>query len=127
MGAGMLPWREISRSFERRRFIDDEPAGPSRRRFSYGRSPTFIEMHRARGTITQALIDSGIADHARRRIAISARPPTVVEAELLGIPRRMPLLVSRRLNIDGFGRPLEYGISRSATEVEIDFPEPERG
>jgi DNA-binding GntR family transcriptional regulator len=84
-------------------------------------------MYQARGTITQTLIDSGVPDYTRRRTAISARLPTILEAEQLSMPRHVPLLVHRYLNIDGVGLPLEYGISRSMTEVEIDFPEPERG
>jgi uncharacterized lipoprotein YehR (DUF1307 family) len=36
----------------------------------------------------------------------------------------VPLLVQRYVNIDGLGRPLEYGVSRAANEVEIDFPGP---
>jgi len=111
---------------ERRRLIDDEPTGLSQHHFSQDRFPTFIEMYRARGTITQTLIDSGIPDYTRRRTAISARLPTAQEAEQLRVPRHVPLLIHRYLNIDGLGRPLEYGISRSTTEVEIDFPEPER-
>ncbi|MGZ6016209.1 MAG: phosphonate metabolism transcriptional regulator PhnF [Phenylobacterium sp.] len=111
---------------ERRRFIDDEPTGLSQHHFSHDRFPTFIEMYRSRGTITQTLIDSGVPDYTRRRTSISARLPTVQEAEQLHIPRHVPLLVHRYLNIDGLGRPLEYGISRSTTEVEIDFPEPDR-
>jgi phosphonate metabolism transcriptional regulator PhnF len=111
---------------ERRRFIDDEPTGLSQHHFSRDRFPTFIEMYRSRGTITQTLIDSGVPDYTRRRTSISARLPTVQEAEHLHIPRHVPLLVHRYLNIDGLGRPLEYGISRSTTEVEIDFPEPDR-
>nr|QQZ51109.1 UTRA domain-containing protein [Phenylobacterium glaciei] len=96
---------------ERRRFIDDEPTGISQHHFSHDRFPTFIEMYRARGSITQTLIDSGIPDYTRRRTAISARLPTADEAEQLHIPRHVPLLVHRYLNIDGLGRPLEYGIS----------------
>lgn len=111
---------------ERRRFIDDEPTGISQHHFSHDRFPTFIEMYRTRGSITQTLIDSGIPDYTRRRTAISARLPTAEEAEQLHIPRHVPLLVHRYLNIDGLGRPLEYGISRAATEVVIDFPDPER-
>ena len=111
---------------ERRRFIDDEPTGISQHHFSHDRFPTFIEMYRSRGSITQTLIDSGIPDYTRRQTAISARLPTIEEAEQLRIPRHVPLLVHRYLNIDGLGRPLEYGISRSATEVLIDFPDPER-
>jgi DNA-binding GntR family transcriptional regulator len=83
-------------------------------------------MYRARGTITQTLIDSGVPDYTRRRTAISARLPTAQEAELLHVPRHIPLMVHRYLNVDGLGRPLEFGISRSTNEVEIDFPEPER-
>ena len=111
---------------ERRRFIDDEPTGLSQHYFSHDRFPTFVEMYESRGTITQTLIDSGVPDYTRRRTAISARLPTAQEAELLHIPRHVPLLVHRYLNVDGLGRPLEYGISRSTTEVEIDFPEPDR-
>ncbi|HVK41999.1 MAG TPA: phosphonate metabolism transcriptional regulator PhnF [Phenylobacterium sp.] len=111
---------------ERRRFIDDEPTGLSQHYFSHERFPTFIEMYRARGTITQTLIDSGVPDYTRRRTAISARLPTAQEAELLHVPRHIPLMVHRYLNVDGLGRPLEFGISRSTNEVEIDFPEPER-
>lgn len=111
---------------ERRRFIDDEPTGLSQHHFSHDRFPTFIELYRARGTITQTLIDSGVPDYTRRRTSISARLPTAQEAEHLHIPRHVPLLVHRYLNVDSLGRPLEYGISRSTTEVEIDFPEPDR-
>lgn len=111
---------------ERRRFIDEEPTALSQHHFSYDRFPTFIEMYKVRGTITQTLIDSGIPDYTRRRTAISARLPTAQEAEQLKVPRHVPLLVHRYLNIDGLGRPLEYGISRSTIEVVVDFPEPER-
>jgi GntR family transcriptional regulator, phosphonate transport system regulatory protein len=112
---------------ERRRFIDDEPTGLSQHHFSHERFPTFMEMYRARGSITQTLVDSGVPDYTRRRTAISARLPTAQEAELLHLPRHVPLMVHRYLNVDGLGRPLEYGVSRSTTEVEIEFPELERG
>ena len=111
---------------ERQRFIDDEPTGLSQHHFSHDRFPTFVEIYRSRGTITQTLIDSGVLDYTRRRTSISARLPTVQEAELLHVPRHVPLLVHRYLNIDVLGRPLEYGVSHSTTEVEIDFPEPDR-
>lgn len=112
---------------ERRRFIDDEPTALSQHYFSHDRFPTFIDMYKLRGTITQTLVDSGIPDYTRRRTSISARLPTTLEATQLSMPRHVPLIVQRYLNIDGLGRPLEFGISRSMTEVEIDFPEPDRG
>ena len=107
---------------ERRRFIDGEPTGLSQHHFSHARFPGFIEMYRARGTITQTLTDSGVPDYTRVRTWISARLPTVHEAEQLRLPRHVPLLIQRYLNVDGLGRPLEYGVSRAATEVEVDFP-----
>jgi phosphonate metabolism transcriptional regulator PhnF len=107
---------------ERRRFIDGEPTAISQHHFSHARFPGFIEAYRARGTITQALTDFGVLDYTRQRTWISARLPTGHEAMLLRIPRHVPLLVQRYLNVDSLGRPLEYGISRAATEVEIDFP-----
>ena len=111
---------------ERRRFIDDEPTALSQHYLSFERFPTFIKMYRARGTITQTLVDSGVPDYTRRRTSISTRLPTVQEAELLHLPRHVPLLIQRYLNVDGLGRPLEYGESRSTTEVEIEFPDPNR-
>jgi GntR family transcriptional regulator, phosphonate transport system regulatory protein len=110
---------------ERRRFIDGEPIGLSQHHFSYARFPTFVETYRARGTITQSLIDLGVPDYTRSVTRISARLPTGHEASLLRIPRHVPLLVQRYLNIDGLSRPLEYGVSRAANEVEIDFPGPD--
>ena len=107
---------------ERRRFIDGEPTGLSQHHFSHARFPSFIEMYRARGSITQTFTDSGVPDYTRVRTWISARLPTNHEADLLKVPRHVPLLVQRYLNVDGIGRPLEYGISRGATEVEVDFP-----
>lgn len=110
-------------SLDRRRFIDGEPTGLSLHQFSAERFPGFIEAYRARGSITQTLVDFGVPDYTRQRTWISARMPTAHEANLLRIPRHIPLLVQRYLNIDGLGRPLEYGVSRAANEVEVDFPD----
>ncbi len=111
---------------ERRRFVDGEPTGHGLHHFSFERFPTFIEMYKVRGTITQTLLDSGVPDYTRRKTSISARLPTPQEAELLHLPRHVPLLIRRYLNVDGLGRPLEFGESRSASEIEIIFQDPER-
>ncbi|MDP1986823.1 phosphonate metabolism transcriptional regulator PhnF [Phenylobacterium sp.] len=111
---------------ERLRFVDGEPTALGLHHFSFERFPTFIEMYKARGTITQTLRDSGVPDYTRRRTAISARLPTPQEAEQLHVPRHVPLLIRRYLNVDGLGRPLEFGESRSTAEIEIVFQDPER-
>jgi phosphonate metabolism transcriptional regulator PhnF len=107
---------------ERLRLIDGEPTGLSTHSFSFERFPTFIEMYTARGSITQTLIDSGVPDYTRKQTVISARLPTVREAELMHLPRHVPLLIRRYLNVDGLGRPLESGESSGTGEVVIDFP-----
>jgi phosphonate metabolism transcriptional regulator PhnF len=107
---------------ERLRLIDGEPTGLSAHCFSFERFPTFIEMYRARGAITQTLIDSGVPDYTRKQTVISARLPTTREAELLHLPRHVSLLMRRYLNVDGLGRPLEYGESSGTAEVVIEFP-----
>jgi GntR family phosphonate transport system transcriptional regulator len=109
---------------ERLRFVDGEPTALGRHHFSAERFPTFAEMYRGRGTITRTLIDSGVPDYTRRRTAISARLPTPQESELLHLPRHVSLLVQRYLNVDGLGRPLEYGESRGSGEVMVEFADP---
>lgn len=107
---------------ERRRFVNDEPTSLSLHYFDFQRFPTFVEMYRARGTITQTLIDSGVPDYTRRRTLISARLPVRDEAELLHLPKHVPLLIRRYLNVDASGRPLEFGESRTTGEIEVEFP-----
>jgi hypothetical protein len=107
---------------ERLRLIDGEPTGLSIHCFSFERFPTFIEMYKSRGSITQTLIDSGVPDYTRKQTAISARLPTAREAELLHLPRHVSLLIRRYLNVDGLGRPLEYGQSSGTAEVVVAFP-----
>ncbi|MFN3524308.1 MAG: phosphonate metabolism transcriptional regulator PhnF [Phenylobacterium sp.] len=117
---GLKPGKPVVH-LERLRLIDGEPVGLSQHFFSFERFPTFVEMYRTRGTITQTLIDSGVPDYTRRRIYISARLPSVQEAELLHLPRHVPLLIRRYLNVDGLGRPLEYGEGRAAQELMLEF------
>lgn len=111
---------------ERRRFVDAEPTALSRHWFSADRFPTFVELYRKRGSISQTLIDNGVPDYTRKQTLISARLPTPQESRLLMAPRHVPLMVQRYLNIDGLGRPLEFGESRSMAEILIEFPDPLR-
>ena len=108
---------------ERLRLIDGEPTGFSVHHFSFERFPTFIDMYNARGSITQTLVDSGVPDYTRKHTTISARLPNAREAELLHLPRHVPLLIRRYLNLDGLGRPLEFGLSSGTSEVVIEFPD----
>ncbi|WP_374569894.1 phosphonate metabolism transcriptional regulator PhnF [Phenylobacterium sp.] len=122
---GLKPGKPVI-FLERIRFIDGEPVGLSLHYLSFERFPTFVEMYRARGSITHTLIDSGVPDYTRRRTLISARLPTAQESEQLRVPRHVPLLIRRYLNVDGLGRPLEYGEGRGSQEVVIEFADTAR-
>lgn len=117
---GLRPGKPVV-YLSRVRLVDGEPTGLSTHCFSFERFPTFIETYRVRGSITQTLIDSGAPDYTRKQTVISARLPTARECELLLLPRHVPLIIRRYLNIDGLGRPLESGESSGTSEVVVDF------
>lgn len=105
---------------ERMGFANDLPISIASHWFSSARLPGFRRRYAATLSITQTLADCGVADYTRLRTTISARLPTPAEIELLGLPRYIPLLVTRSWNVDGNGRPLEYGEARMAADrVEI--------
>jgi DNA-binding GntR family transcriptional regulator len=94
-----------------------------RHHFSHERLPLFLEMYRKRLSITDTLRDSGILDYVRASTTVIARLPTPAECELLDLPRHVPLIITRSLNHDMLGNPLEYGESRFAAdrvELRID-------
>jgi len=82
--------------------------------FSVRRFPGLIEVFKKENSITKALKKLGINDYLRKRTCISARLPDMTEAWQLAIPKNQPVLVAEAINIDSNGRPLEFGISRSA-------------
>jgi phosphonate metabolism transcriptional regulator PhnF len=108
---------------ERMGYANDQPISIACHWFSSERLPGFRGHYNRSQSITQTLADCGVPDYTRLRTRISARLPTPAEAELLNLPRHIPLLTTRSWNIDGEGRPMEYGEARMAadrTEVLIE-------
>jgi phosphonate metabolism transcriptional regulator PhnF len=108
---------------ERIAYANEGPIGVGRHHFSHERLPLFLEMYRKRLSITDTLRDSGILDYVRASTTVIARLPTPAECELLDLPRHVPLIITRSLNHDMLGNPLEYGESRFAAdrvELRID-------
>lgn len=105
---------------ERLGFANEQAISVARHWFAFERFPTFATFYQRSKSITQTLIDSGVPDYTRKQTKISARLPTPQEAELLNLPRHVPLLITRAWNVDGLGRPLEYGEARMASDrVEV--------
>jgi GntR family transcriptional regulator, phosphonate transport system regulatory protein len=109
---------------ERLGIANEQPVSIARHWFSLDRFPfaAFDLYYQRSQSITQTLIDCGIPDYTRKRTKISARLPNIGEAELLHVPRHIPLLITQAWNVDGLDRPLEYGEARMASDrVEISI------
>lgn len=105
---------------ERMGYANDLPVSVACHWFASERLPGFRRNYTRSMSITQTLADCGVADYTRLRTRISARLPTPAEAELLSLPRHIPLLITRSWNIDSEGRPLEYGEARIAADrIEV--------
>lgn len=107
---------------ERLGLANEYPISVARHWFSFDRFPSFPAIYARSHSITQTLIDSGVPDYTRKKTLISSRLPTLQEAELLHLPRHIPLLLTTSWNVDGLDLPLEYGEARMASNrVEISI------
>ncbi|MBI1338936.1 phosphonate metabolism transcriptional regulator PhnF [bacterium] len=114
---------------ERTAYVGGEAIGIGRHHFSHARLPSFIEMYRTRGSITETLRDCGVPDYVRARTTVISRLPTAAEAAHFNMPRHIPLLITRSVNHDMLGEPVEYGESRFAAdriELRMDFDDDSR-
>lgn len=75
------------------------------------RFPDFDKARLQYPTITAALASYGVTDYERLSTEIEARMPTVEEARLLRQPKSVPLLVTRKLDVDTDGVPITYSES----------------
>lgn len=63
------------------------------------------------GSITAALERAGLQDYTRHSTRLSAERADAVRARHLRLPEGAPVLRTVALNVDGEGRPVEYGRS----------------
>ena len=68
--------------------------------------PRHLIAHRS---VTAALAEEGVADYTRASTRLSAVPATATQALHLRLSEGAPLLRSVSVNVDGAGRPVEYG------------------
>jgi len=75
-----------------------------------------IEAFRETRSVTEALRRIGIPDYYRKVTRITARLPSAEDARYLHLPKTRPVLVTESISIDPDGRPLEYGLTRFASD-----------
>lgn len=117
-----IPTRSRVIMIERSCRADSAMVGMARHYFPADRFRTLREAVTTTHSISQALISIGIENYFRRSTAVSARLPTSREARLLQQPVSRPVLVSKAINIDDTGRPIEFGVTLFlADRVRFEF------
>jgi GntR family phosphonate transport system transcriptional regulator len=74
------------------------------------------EALRAEGSVTRALARMGVADYTRASTRLTAVAATATQALHLRLREGAPVLRSVALNVDGAGRPVEFGTTWFAGE-----------
>ncbi len=95
---------------------DDRPISVGSHYFGARRFPDFPDVFRRCGSISRALEDLGIPDYTRRWTRITAILPDAEDARHLQQPRARPVLRTDSVNVDGEGRPIEFGRARFAAD-----------
>lgn len=99
---------------------DGEAVSRSAAFFDAARFPRMAAAYRETGSITAALRIFGIDDYFRQWTAVSATEATAADRADLKLAPGAIVLVTRALNIDPDGRPLEYALTRfPADRVEL--------
>jgi GntR family phosphonate transport system transcriptional regulator len=75
-----------------------------------------IELYAETLSVTESLRRLGIEDYYRQYTRVTARLPSSEDARYLHQPKTRPVLVTESLSVDPQGRPLEYGLTRFASD-----------
>lgn len=89
--------------------VDGQPVAVFRSVFSAQRFPGLLDALRGQNSVTAALAVCGLADYTRAETRITAKSASAVLALNLQIAEGAPILRSVATNIDGSGRPVEFG------------------
>jgi GntR family phosphonate transport system transcriptional regulator len=101
---------------------DRVPMSRSTSWFSAERFPDIIEAYAETGSITEALRRSGLSDYRRAETRITAERVSADDAELLSCAPDAIILISRAVDVDPEGQPIQFVCTRFlADRVELMF------
>jgi GntR family phosphonate transport system transcriptional regulator len=92
-------------------FADGVPIAVFRSAFPAERFPGLPEALARTKSVTAALAEAGVDDYTRTSTRLHARRASATQARHLNSREGSPLLLSEAINIDGAGRPIEYGLT----------------
>ncbi len=95
---------------------DDQPIALFRSAFPAERLAGFDVLLRRLSSVTEALREMGVRDYLRLETRIDAEAALPLQATRLHIREGAPLIVTRAINADPSGMPVEYGITSFVAE-----------
>ena len=103
-------------------YAGDVPISMATHHFDFHRFPTFQKVYPEHQSITQTLVNCGVLDFTRKWTVVRSRLPGPEECEHLNMPKHVPLILTKSLNIDPLSKPLEYGAAVFASDrMELDI------
>ncbi|WP_413206040.1 phosphonate metabolism transcriptional regulator PhnF [Rhodospirillum sp. A1_3_36] len=84
--------------------------------FPQDRCQGIVSHFQQSGSVTKALAAVGIVEYKRKTTRVQARLPTPTDARVLKQERYRPVLVTESINVDAEGSPVEFGITRFASD-----------
>ena len=95
---------------------DGNPISAATSWFEASRFATIAEHYAQTGSITASLARLGVDDYTRQTTAIEARHASSEDLELLALSPGAIVLLTRSVDADSAGQPIQYGESRFAAD-----------
>lgn len=118
---GIAPGRPVA-VLDRAGEADGHRISVSTHYLSEDRFPGVTEVYIQTKSITRTLEHFGVGDYERKVTRVTARMPTARDARILDQPRNRPILMTEGVNTTRDGEPVEYCVTRFASDwVQIVF------
>lgn len=91
--------------------IDAQPVALYRSVFDATRFPALLNQLQNGPSLTAALAACGLHDYTRAETRLTAKLATPIQALKLQLREAAPILRSVAINIDGAGKPVQYGVT----------------
>lgn len=99
---------------------DGDPISAATSWFPAGRFAAIAHHYAETGSITASLARLGVDDYTRQTTAVEARHASSEDLDLLALSPGAIVLLTRSVDVDAQGTPIQYGESRfSADRVEL--------
>ena len=97
--------------------VDGRVVSTSSHHFPLPRFAGLLALYRETGSITKALNRLGVLDYTRKETLVTARAANAQDARHLAQPKSKPILHVTSVNVDPQGVPIEYGVTRIASDL----------